>query len=585
MVESTNTGRVIFIVLQQMRRPILTLIVVYATSMIGWFLIPAIDDAGNPQSLSFFHAFYFLTYTATTTGFGELPYTFSEAQRMWGIVSLYASVIAWFYAAGSIIHLLQNPHFQQAVGEHRFAKSVARIKGPFYILCGFGNTGSLLTRGLSDAHMATVIIDHDPERIKALALRDYRLTMPGLCGDARFPDHLIEAGLLHPNCKAVIALTPDKAVNEKIAVTACLLNPSVQVIVKSGSDHDEELLATLTGDVHVIEPFRSFARYISAAVASPELHVLSQWLSGTHGASLKQHFEPPHGRWIICGFGRMGRSIRDALEAEGISTVVIEPIIDEEEAKAYNVIVGHANGKTLREAGIETAAGVVAATDQDSQNLSILLVAKSLNPKIFRIVRQNRHRNEKVFLAAEANFIMQPSLVTARRILFMIVAPMLREFFEALRKRNAAEAGHYLEGLLERLHQVVGGSEPRIWSLDISEASAVALCKLSNDGLSITLDTLLQDPSSESGQIACVPLMMISGERHLAVPQPSDVVRPGDRLLLCGTPHAQRLLDATLNNEYSLRHLATGEWETRSLLLKWLLHNTKALPAAKAGSS
>ena len=79
--------------------------------------------------------------------------------------------------------------------------------------------------------------------------------------------------------------------------------------------------------------------------------------------------------------------------------------------------------------------------------------------------------------------------------------------------------------------------------------------------------------------------MMISGKRHLAVPQLSEVVRPGDRLLLCGTPRAQRLLDATLNNEYSLRHLATGERETRSLLLKWLLQHTKALPAAQAGPS
>ncbi len=32
-------------------------------------------------------------------------------------------------------------------------------------------------------------------------------------------------------------------------------------------------------------------------------------------------------------------------------------------------------------------------------------------------------------------------------------------------------------------------------------------------------------------------------------------------------------------------HLATGERETRSLLLKWLLQHTKALPAAEAGSS
>jgi hypothetical protein len=29
--------------------------------------------------MSFFHALYFMTYTATTTGFGELPGEFSDA--------------------------------------------------------------------------------------------------------------------------------------------------------------------------------------------------------------------------------------------------------------------------------------------------------------------------------------------------------------------------------------------------------------------------------------------------------------------------------------------------------------------------
>ena len=120
---------------------------------------------------------------------------------MWSIVSLYSGVLAWLYAVGSIVQLLQNPHFRQAVAERRFAKKVARIREPFVIICGFGNTGSLLTRGLSDAGMTAVIVDSDADRIMALGLRDYRMTVPGMCADARIPAVLIEAGLLRSNCK------------------------------------------------------------------------------------------------------------------------------------------------------------------------------------------------------------------------------------------------------------------------------------------------------------------------------------------------------------------------------------------------
>ena len=71
MARPASADRVTFIVLRTMRTPILIVVGVYAASMVGWVMIPAIDAEGQPRHMSFFHAFYFLTYTATTTGFGK----------------------------------------------------------------------------------------------------------------------------------------------------------------------------------------------------------------------------------------------------------------------------------------------------------------------------------------------------------------------------------------------------------------------------------------------------------------------------------------------------------------------------------
>ena len=90
-----------------MRPPLLVLVVVYSLGIGVMVLIPGVD--GAPMGL--FHAFYFMTYTATTTGFGELPREFSDPQRLWAAVCLYMSVIAWVYAIGTIISKVQNPHF------------------------------------------------------------------------------------------------------------------------------------------------------------------------------------------------------------------------------------------------------------------------------------------------------------------------------------------------------------------------------------------------------------------------------------------------------------------------------------------
>ena len=83
---------IIFLILRRMRRPLLTLIVVYTIAMLGLVLIPGQDANGDPWHMGFFHAFYFVSFMSTTIGFGEIPYAFTDAQRLWVTFSLYAGV-------------------------------------------------------------------------------------------------------------------------------------------------------------------------------------------------------------------------------------------------------------------------------------------------------------------------------------------------------------------------------------------------------------------------------------------------------------------------------------------------------------
>jgi len=569
MAAVTGSHRVTFIVLRFMRRPILVLVTVYAASMLGWALIPGPDPANHMEPLSFFHAFYFLTYTATTTGFGEIPYAFTETQRLWTIISLYTGVVAWLYAIGAIIQLIQNPHFKQAIAEVRFARSVARINEPFVIVCGFGSTGSLLTRGLSDNGITAVILDNDADRIIAVYLRDYRVTMYAVQADARIPDRLVEAGLMRPNCQAVVALTADEDLNVKISVTARLLNPSVRVIALSTHEKYDEVLTTLGGDLHIIDPFQTFARFLGLTIRNPLIHMLNAWLIGVPGANLAMYPDVPRGAWILCGYGRMGREIRESLNAMGIRTVVIDPEVDPEEAKTGGFIVDRANQQALREARVETAAGIVAGTNTDADNLSIVLNAQALNPDIFVVVRQNRHRNQMLFERAEADLIMQPSLVSARRILFHLIAPLLRTFFDYIREHQLEDRDKVLKDIIQQLQDNVSGTNPRLWTIEICAESASALMSLL-EGETVTLEQVLMDPADRSRRLACVPLVVQSGDAVTAMPEMSRALKPGDRILFCGRNEAYHLLDATLNSEYTLRYLMTGVDEPRGYVSQWM---------------
>ncbi|MDG4603256.1 MAG: NAD-binding protein [Defluviicoccus sp.] len=568
--------RVTFIVLRFMRGPLLVLTAVYAVSMLGWAMIPgAVTDDGTEPPLSLFHAFYFLAYTATTTGFGELPHPFTEAQRMWATASLYAGVIAWLYAIGAIVRLVQNPHFQNVLAERRFTGAVLRLPGSFVIVCGFGNTGSLLTRGLSDAGIDTVILDRDPDRIAAVMLRDYRVATPALCADARIPDHLIGAGLMRPNCRAIVALTSEEEVNVKVAIAARLLNPAVQVITQATRPEFVEILTTFGPDVRVIDPFQTFARYLGTAVHGPVIHMLNEWLVGAPQANLAMYPEVPQGRWIICGFGRMGRCLRDAFAALGIRTVVIDPTISEIEAKAPDMVRGRANQTTLQQAGIEHAAGIVAGTNSDPENLGIVLNARAVNPDIFLVVRQNRYRNQVLFNAAAADLIMQPNLVSARRIHLLLIAPQLRTFFRHVRGYQLRGEREALDAIVTLLHDRVGTAVPRLWTVVLDAGRARSAVELLHRGLPVTLGDILRDPSDRSGTLACAALVLRSGAEVVAVPPEQRRLAEGDEILFCGSVSAHRLLDATLNNPYTLRFLVTGADRPRGTVMRWVMARSR----------
>ena len=146
--------------------------------------------------MSFFDAFYFMSYTATTIGFGELPHTFTDAQRMWVIASIYLTVVGWAYALGSLFALLQDRAFRDAIARQRFIRRVARVREPFLLIAGYGRTGELLGRSLDALGRRFVVLDDSQQRIDSLELESYhvRRSRPGRAMPA-IPDHLGVAGL------------------------------------------------------------------------------------------------------------------------------------------------------------------------------------------------------------------------------------------------------------------------------------------------------------------------------------------------------------------------------------------------------
>ncbi len=233
MINTHSQSRVFALILRRMRAPLIVLIIAYAVSVLGFVLIPGMDNQGQRWQMGFFHAFYVVSYTATTIGFGELPYPFTNGQRLWAIATIYLTVIAWLYAIGTILTLAQDPALKRTITENRFARSVRRLRQPFYIVCGYGDTGHQVINSLVQHGTQVVAIDIRQERVDELLLDELRIYIPGLCADAGDPHILRTAGLDSPYCVGILALTNSDHSNLEVAIASKLLNPKLPVICRA----------------------------------------------------------------------------------------------------------------------------------------------------------------------------------------------------------------------------------------------------------------------------------------------------------------------------------------------------------------
>jgi voltage-gated potassium channel len=555
----------LFLILRRMRAPLLVLIWVYAVSVLGLVLMPGADIDGRPQHLSFFHAFYIMTYTATTTGFGELPVPFSDAQRLWVTLSLYVSVVAWLYAIGALIALLRDKALRQLFEQNRFAIQVRRLNEPFYIVCGYGDTGGAVVRSMIERRLGAVVIDGDQNRLNDLMLENLPVHVPGLCADAGQPGNLNLAGLDHPRCRGVLALCEDDQVNLKIAISARLLSPGTMVICRAQS-HDTEANMASFGTDAIINPFDTFADRLALALHSPDMHLLHEWLTAIPGTPLRERLNPPRGTWVICGYGRFGKAVQRYLNYEGVSTVIIES--DPKKTRApKDVIVGRGTeAVTLREAHIEKAVGIVAGTDVDANNLSIIVTARELNPRLFLVARQNDSENDAIFQAARLDLVMQRARAISRRILSLITVPLLTDFLRLARHQKQ----DWAQSLIECMRLELGGVAPDLWTVAITEELAPAAREWVQAGKALPLSFLVRDPHERERRLNVVPLLLKRGKDHELLPSESTELMSGDQVLFCGQAGMARRQQRALHDARAIHYLLSGETQPEGAVWRWL---------------
>ncbi|MFP5416538.1 MAG: potassium channel family protein [Actinomycetes bacterium] len=535
----------VFLLLRRMRRPLIVVVAAFAVSVAGLCVIPGADDQGRPYMMSVFDAFYLMSYTATTIGFGEIPYALTREQRLWVTVCIFGSVVGWAYAIGTLFALLQDRAFREAMARQAFLRQVGRLHRPFLILVGYGQMGRLAAETLDSLGRSVVVVANDQASIDALSQANLSGDIPGLVGDARDPGVLGLAGLGNRHCQGVLALTDNDAVNLSIVMAVTLLRHDLPVIARANDRITSKAMREFGAEA-VVNPFERYGNYLVMRLRRPATYRLVTWLMASPGEPVAPGSEEHEdGLWVIATDDHFGREIAADLDDAGLDSTVVSP----------------ADGAP----DVSGAVGFIAGGVDDAANLALAGHARLVNPDIFLSVRQRSRNHEALLRAFAPDSIFVPAQLTVQEALARVITPDFWDFVAHVWAMPDDEAS----GLLERLVREVGRGSPDSRRFVLNQHEAPAATRWVR-GRELRLGDLFRHPDDRDHTVGAVPVTLVRHGKATYVPALDTPLQPDDAIIAVGRRRAFDTMADALFYDHTVEYLATGRhvpatWLWRSL--------------------
>jgi voltage-gated potassium channel len=255
---------------------------------------------------------------------------------------------------------------------------------------------------------------------------------------------------------------------------------------------------------------------IFAYVGSLIVELIARGVVGGMWAERRRRrtLEAMRDHYIICGFGRVGRRVAEEFREANVPYVVLDFSESAKEAAQEDGVLfvegDGTNDDDLREAGLQYARGLVAASDDDADNLYITLSARSVNPDLLIVARASNEDASKKLQLAGADRVVQPYTAAGRVMANLVLKPQVTAFIDVV----TTAAGGDLRFEEIEVTDACGQAGKTIKDVDIrKETGALVVALRKRDG---TFDT---------------------------TPTPEAQLETGDVLIAAGTDEELRLLE------------------------------------------
>ena len=212
--------------------------------------------------------------------------------------------------------------------------------------------------------------------------------------------------------------------------------------------------------------------------------IVSGTLSGAwQERRIRRRMEQLEGHYLVCGYGRMGRSVAAEFRAAGAKYVVIDAdpaAVAAASAEGQLVLEGGAaRDEILTAAGIERARGLVATVGSDADNLYIVVNAREHRPDLLIVARASDEDAAKNLRRGGADRTISPYATAGKEMATVVLRPQVAAFLDVF---TAAGGPSFRLEQIE-VSATCAGSGRTLGELDIRDRTgAVVIAHRPHDG-------------------------------------------------------------------------------------------------------
>jgi len=219
--------------------------------------------------------------------------------------------------------------------------------------------------------------------------------------------------------------------------------------------------------------------------------------------------------YILCGYDSIGKVVANSLRKEGKPFVILTTDSDEEsqaqERECLCLRSDPSDYETLKKAGIERAAGLLAVTGDDATNVFIIVSARALRSDLFIVARASTQDSVSKLEAVGANRAINPYSSGGERIARIALYPGVTDFIERVLPGYGKEL---------TLEEIEVGQGSLLVGMDVREAQRY-------------------------GKGASILAIRRKGIETIAKPSDETVIEADDFLIILGQREQLKLLETT----------------------------------------